>query len=187
MLESLRSGRCSRAIGAARRLNIAKLVEVLMRLSYLAADYPRSASSTSTRCSSRPAGRRRSRRPDRHRPGAPDGGPTALRPPGAAPLPGRTRARGDSRTAAPSRSARSSPRTSRCGCTCSAVARRSRSTPLPLLLPWASHEVATRYCYIDYDREIAIVAEVMEKGQRALIGVGRLIADPTTNRSSTRC
>jgi acetyltransferase len=39
---------------------------------------------------------------------------------------------------------------------------------------WASHEVATRYCYIDYDREVAIVAELDGK----LIGVGRLIADP---------
>jgi len=43
---------------------------------------------------------------------------------------------------------------------------------------WASHEVATRYCYIDYDREIAIVAEVREKGKRKLVGVGRMIADP---------
>ncbi len=43
---------------------------------------------------------------------------------------------------------------------------------------WASHEVAIRYCYIDYDREIAIVAEVQEEGKRKLIGVGRLIADP---------
>ncbi|MFA5404075.1 MAG: bifunctional acetate--CoA ligase family protein/GNAT family N-acetyltransferase, partial [Ignavibacteria bacterium] len=43
---------------------------------------------------------------------------------------------------------------------------------------WQSHEVATRYCYIDYDREIAIVAEIMEGDKRKLIGVGRLIADP---------
>jgi acetyltransferase len=43
---------------------------------------------------------------------------------------------------------------------------------------WASHEVATRYCYIDYDREIAIVAELQEKEKRKLLGVGRLIADP---------
>lgn len=43
---------------------------------------------------------------------------------------------------------------------------------------WASHEVAIRYCYIDYDREIAIVAEIVEKGERKLLGVGRLIADP---------
>lgn len=43
---------------------------------------------------------------------------------------------------------------------------------------WNSHEVATRFCYIDYDREIAIVAEIEEKGERKLLGVGRLIADP---------
>ena len=41
-----------------------------------------------------------------------------------------------------------------------------------------SHEVATQFCYIDYDRELAIVAEIEEKGEKKLIGVGRLIADP---------
>jgi len=43
---------------------------------------------------------------------------------------------------------------------------------------WALHEVATRYCFIDYDREIAIVAEIEENGRRKLLGVGRLVADP---------
>jgi acetyltransferase len=43
---------------------------------------------------------------------------------------------------------------------------------------WETHEVATRYCYIDYDREIAIVAEIVHEGKRKLIGIGRLIADP---------
>jgi len=46
------------------------------------------------------------------------------------------------------------------------------------LFQWASHEVGTRFCYIDYDREIAIVAEIVEEGKRKLLGVGRLIADP---------
>lgn len=41
-----------------------------------------------------------------------------------------------------------------------------------------SHEVATRFCYIDYDREMGIVAEIVYKGKNQLIGVGRLIADP---------
>ncbi len=41
-----------------------------------------------------------------------------------------------------------------------------------------SHEVATQFCYIDYAREIGIVAEIKEKGKKKLIGVGRLIADP---------
>ncbi|MBN2198892.1 MAG: GNAT family N-acetyltransferase, partial [Candidatus Aminicenantes bacterium] len=43
---------------------------------------------------------------------------------------------------------------------------------------WESHEVATRYCYIDYDREMAIVAELEADGRRRLAGVGRLVADP---------
>lgn len=43
---------------------------------------------------------------------------------------------------------------------------------------WQSHEVATRYCYIDYDREIAVVAEIKEGNNKKFIGVGRLIADP---------
>ena len=41
-----------------------------------------------------------------------------------------------------------------------------------------SHDVASQFCFIDYDREIAIVAEIEEEGKRKLIGVGRLIADP---------
>jgi acetyltransferase len=41
-----------------------------------------------------------------------------------------------------------------------------------------SHEIASKYCFIDYDREIGIVAELEENGNKKLIGVGRLIADP---------
>jgi len=41
-----------------------------------------------------------------------------------------------------------------------------------------SHEIATQFCFIDYAREIAIVAEIEENGRRKLIGIGRLIADP---------
>tara|TARA_R110002049_G_scaffold182485_2_gene350374 strand:+ start:114968 stop:117676 length:2709 start_codon:yes stop_codon:yes gene_type:complete len=40
-----------------------------------------------------------------------------------------------------------------------------------------THAMATRFCFIDYDREIAIVAEANVGGQRRLLGVGRLIAD----------
>ncbi|MCX6583957.1 MAG: GNAT family N-acetyltransferase [Candidatus Aminicenantes bacterium] len=43
---------------------------------------------------------------------------------------------------------------------------------------WDSHDTAARYCYIDYDREIAIVAEYSEGDVRRLVGVGRLIANP---------
>ncbi len=38
--------------------------------------------------------------------------------------------------------------------------------------------MATRYCYIDYDREMAIVSEIEENGEKRLTGVGRLVADP---------
>ena len=41
-----------------------------------------------------------------------------------------------------------------------------------------THEMATRFCFIDYDRELAIVAEVEEDGEHRLAGVGRLVADP---------
>jgi acetyltransferase len=40
-----------------------------------------------------------------------------------------------------------------------------------------THEMATRFCFIDYDREMGIVVEVEEGDQRRLIGVGRLVAD----------
>jgi len=40
------------------------------------------------------------------------------------------------------------------------------------------HEVRVRYCNIDYDREIAIVAEVTQNGKRRLLGVGRLSIEP---------
>ena len=40
------------------------------------------------------------------------------------------------------------------------------------------HEMRTRYCNIDYDREIGIVAEIKENGKRRLIGVTRIISIP---------
>jgi len=43
---------------------------------------------------------------------------------------------------------------------------------------WQSHDVASRHCYIDYDRELAIVAETGAGADRKLVGVGRLIAEP---------
>ncbi len=45
-------------------------------------------------------------------------------------------------------------------------------------IQWDVHPIAVRYCYIDYDRELAIVVETVEKGERKLAGVGRLVADP---------
>lgn len=45
------------------------------------------------------------------------------------------------------------------------------------LFKQTTHEMATRFCFIDYDREIAIVAELGDAEERKLIGVGRLVAD----------
>jgi acetyltransferase len=41
-----------------------------------------------------------------------------------------------------------------------------------------THEMAARFCFIDYDREMALVAEYGADQDRTLIGVGRLVADP---------
>ena len=39
-----------------------------------------------------------------------------------------------------------------------------------------NHQFATRFCFIDYDRELAIVAEIDVDGDKQLIGVGRLVS-----------
>ncbi len=36
------------------------------------------------------------------------------------------------------------------------------------------HEVRVRYCNVDYDREVAMVAEMVENGKRKILGVSRL-------------
>lgn len=41
-----------------------------------------------------------------------------------------------------------------------------------------SHEMLIKFCHIDYDREMAIVAEIYENEKRRIIGIGRLIIDP---------
>jgi acetyltransferase len=40
------------------------------------------------------------------------------------------------------------------------------------------HEVRVRYCNIDYDREIAIVAEFSEEDHKRILGVGRVSIEP---------
>ncbi len=44
-------------------------------------------------------------------------------------------------------------------------------------VPQVSHEFLTRYTQIDYDREIAIIAEIQHEKERKMIGVVRIIAD----------
>jgi len=40
------------------------------------------------------------------------------------------------------------------------------------------HETRVRYCNIDYDREIAIVAELTEEGRKRILGVSRVSIEP---------
>ena len=42
----------------------------------------------------------------------------------------------------------------------------------------ATHEMASRFCFVDYDRELALCAEVIHEGQPLLIAVARLVANP---------
>jgi len=61
--------------------------------------------------------------------------------------------------------------------------QQSRWFRFQYLFKQTTHEMAARYCFIDYDREMAIVAEVQEAGapgtpgRRKLAGIGRLVAD----------
>ena len=45
-----------------------------------------------------------------------------------------------------------------------------------------THETLTRYCNLDYDREVALVAEMNIEGERKMIGVGRIILEPGGKR-----
>ncbi len=45
------------------------------------------------------------------------------------------------------------------------------------------HEVRVRYCNVDYDREVAIVAEIVENGKRKILGVSRVSIE-TDGKSS---
>lgn len=44
------------------------------------------------------------------------------------------------------------------------------------------HSLRVRYCNIDYDRELAIVAEMTEGGRRRILGVVRLALEPDGKR-----
>lgn len=45
-----------------------------------------------------------------------------------------------------------------------------------------THEMLVRFCNIDYDREIAIIAEYNQDGRKRNVGVGRLIIEPDRKR-----
>jgi acetyltransferase len=45
------------------------------------------------------------------------------------------------------------------------------------------HEAATRFCFVDYDRELTVVAEGDVDGARRLTGVARLVSDVNSGRA----
>ena len=47
-----------------------------------------------------------------------------------------------------------------------------------MILKEMSHAALARYCNIDYDKEVAIVAEAQENGRIRLLGVVRLAVEP---------
>jgi acetyltransferase len=40
-----------------------------------------------------------------------------------------------------------------------------------------THEMAARFCFVDYDRTLAIVAEIANGGEKQIVGIARLAAD----------
>ena len=57
---------------------------------------------------------------------------------------------------------------------CTAETMRSR---FRYLFKPSDHTIAAKFCFIDYDRDLAIVAEVVENGEKRLIGIAQLLSD----------
>jgi acetyltransferase len=64
-------------------------------------------------------------------------------------------------------------------CSGESIHRRFRGIVKP------THETAARYCFIDYDREMAIAAQLKSESGEELIGIGRIVSD--TDRRSAEC
>ena len=45
-----------------------------------------------------------------------------------------------------------------------------------------THEMHARFCNIDYDREMAIVAEMKDKGKRRIIGISSFVIEPDSRK-----
>ncbi|MCA9237263.1 MAG: bifunctional acetate--CoA ligase family protein/GNAT family N-acetyltransferase [Planctomycetales bacterium] len=178
MLESLRCWPLLKGYRGRPAVNIDRLIEVLMRVSYLVADYPEIAEldvnpllvtpqdviALDARVILDRAAVLKTPRRFAHlairpypeefvRPARlPDGGEVVLRPIKPEDVPLWQELLGG----------------------CSVETRHKR---FGCLFKQITHEMAARYCFIDYDRELAIVAEVLERGERHFAGVGRLVAD----------
>ncbi len=58
------------------------------------------------------------------------------------------------------------------------VSHESMRTRLFSYIKNLDHELLILFCNVDYDRHMAIVAEIIENGKRKIIGVGRLVMQP---------
>ena len=182
MLESLKSWPLLRGYRGRPGANIDRLIEIIMRFSYLVADYPEieeldinpllvtpvDAIALDARVVV-----------DRRRPGNPPAGGEVARMPICYPALSRrvcthrTLKDGAEVIFRPIKP-EDEPLWHELLATCSTQSRWFRFN---YLFKQTTHDMASRYCYIDYDRELAIVAEVEEQGQRRLVGIGRLVAD----------
>ena len=179
MLESLKSWPLLKGYRGKPGANIDRLIEILMRFSYLVADYPEIRGVRRQPVAGHRRGRRGVGRPSRGRSRlwwSTLRGPTPTWP--FAPIRKSSSPNGHSREATPVTlrpvKPEDEPMWHDLLGSCSIESIRFRFS---YLFKQTTHEMAARYCFIDYDREIGIVAEVEEEGERKLIGVGRLVAD----------
>ncbi len=63
---------------------------------------------------------------------------------------------------------------------CSSESRRAR---FQFAFKTHLHEAAIRFCFVDYDRELTVVAETNVDGARRLMGVARLVSDVGRERA----
>jgi acetyltransferase len=60
----------------------------------------------------------------------------------------------------------------------SSLSKETMRTRFFSIIKDITHAMLVRFCNIDYDREMAIVAEIKEGETRKIIGIGRLIIEP---------
>jgi acetyltransferase len=176
MLESLGSWKLLTGYRGRPGVDMAALIEVLMKVSYLVAEHPEikeldinpllatvnGAVALDARVVLDRAHGRDAFRPFSH---------LAIRPYPQEYLQSETLANGTAITLRPIRP-EDEPLWLRLIANCS---RESLHARFQYLFKEATHEMAARYCFTDYDRELALVAQLEPAGEFA--GVGRLVAD----------
>nr|HPQ41959.1 GNAT family N-acetyltransferase [bacterium] len=179
MLETLKTWPLLRGYRGRPLVNLDRLIEIIMRVSYMAADYPeiRELDINPLRAGSDDAVALDARIVVGPPPAGPNARPyahLALRP-----YPDELRKDAVLKDGTPVRLRPIRPEDEPMwmellgSCSRESIYMRFR-----YMFHWESHAVASRYCYIDYDREIAIVAELEDDGRKRLAGVGRLVCEP---------